>query len=113
VGHSYTLPTIKLLFATARTCAYPGCATPLVHIDEGRGVREIAVQIAHIRSAKPDGPRYDPAFPADRLNREENLLLLCTLCRRRHKVHYADLRIMPIWWREPLVVALRVAERSA
>ena len=23
--------------------------------------------------------------------------ILCTLCRRRHKVHYADLRIMPTW----------------
>jgi hypothetical protein len=23
-------------------------------------------------------------------------LSLCTLCRRRHKVQYADLRIMPI-----------------
>jgi hypothetical protein len=25
-------------------------------------------------------------------------MLLCTLCRRRHKLHYADLRIMPIWF---------------
>jgi hypothetical protein len=77
VGHSYPLPTIKLLFATARTCAYPPCATPLVFIDEDHGVREVAVQIAHIRSPKRDGPRHDPTFPADRLNREENLLLLC------------------------------------
>ena len=29
------------------------------------------------------------------------------------KVHYADLRIMPTWGREPLVVALWVGERSA
>ena len=28
--------------------------------------------------------------------RLRDLILLCTLCRRRHKVHYADLRIMPI-----------------
>jgi hypothetical protein len=27
--------------------------------------------------------------------RLENLLQLCTLCRARHKVHYADFRIMP------------------
>jgi hypothetical protein len=25
----------------------------------------------------------------------KNLVMLCTLCRRRHKVHYADRRIMP------------------
>jgi 5-methylcytosine-specific restriction endonuclease McrA len=25
-----------------------------------------------------------------------NLALLCRLCRRRHNLHYADLRIMPI-----------------
>lgn len=89
VGHSYPLPTIKLLFATARTCACPPCATPLVFIDEDHGVREVAVQIAHIRSPKRDGPRHDPTFPADRLNREENLLLLCGVhhhpCSRRHQ----------------------------
>jgi hypothetical protein len=27
--------------------------------------------------------------------RLDNLVLLCTLCRARHKVHYADSRIMP------------------
>jgi hypothetical protein len=77
VGHNYTLPTLKLLFATARTCAYPGCATALIFNDEGRGVWEIAVQIAHIRSPKRDGPRHDPDFPSERLNSPENLLLLC------------------------------------
>jgi len=30
---------------------------------------------------------------------------LCCLCRRRHKFHYADLGIMPIWDGEPLVAA--------
>jgi hypothetical protein len=32
--------------------------------------------------------------------------ILCTLCRRRHKFHYADLPIMPTWRREPLVAAV-------
>ena len=77
MGHTYTLPVIKLLFATARTCAYPGCATPLIFADDDRGVREVAVQIAHIRSPKADGPRYDPDFPSDQLNSDGNLLLLC------------------------------------
>ena len=35
------------------------------------------MQIAHIRSETPDGPRYDPDYPVDHLNSEENLLLLC------------------------------------
>jgi hypothetical protein len=73
----YPLPVIKLLFATARTCAYPGCQVPLVFEDKERGIRSVAVQIAHIRSAKTTGPRYDPDYPADKLNAEENLLLLC------------------------------------
>ena len=77
VGHNYTLPTIKLLFATARTCAYPGCQVPLVFEDADRGIRSVAVQIAHIRSPKPSGPRHDPGYPDDRLNSEDNLLLLC------------------------------------
>jgi hypothetical protein len=77
MGHSFAQPTIKLLFATARTCAYPGCTVPLVFEDPGRGVRSVSVQIAHIRSAKPTGPRHDPDYPEDKLNSDENLLLLC------------------------------------
>lgn len=74
---TFRLPTIKALFAEATRCAYPGCAERLVFEDAGRGVRTIAVQIAHIRSAKADGPRHDPDFPAHELNEEANLLLLC------------------------------------
>jgi len=33
-------------------------------------------------------------------------LILCCLCRRRHKQHYADLGIMLTWRREPLVAAV-------
>ncbi len=38
----------------------------------------------------------------------ENLALLCTLCRRRHKVHYADRRIMPTCWAGPAVFRPRI-----
>jgi hypothetical protein len=76
VGHSYSLPTIKILFGTARHCAYPGCTVPLVF--EDRGCRTVAVQIAHIRSAQPGGPRHDPGYDIAKLNTDENLLLLCT-----------------------------------
>jgi len=77
VPSPYTQQVIKLLFATARTCAYPGCQVPPVFEDKERGIRSVAVQIAHIRSAKLSGPRHDPDYPPDKLNTEENLLLLC------------------------------------
>ena len=35
------------------------------------------MQIAHIRSAKPGGPRHDPGYDGAKLNTDENLLLLC------------------------------------
>jgi len=38
-------------------------------------------------------------------NKPENLLLLCSLCRYRHKLHYADFRIMPIKHREHYLTA--------
>jgi hypothetical protein len=55
----------------------PGLHDPPGHVDADHDVREIAVQIAHIRSPKPGGPRYDSGYPAEKLNTEENLLLLC------------------------------------
>ncbi len=78
MGHSCSLPVIKL------RSLRPGPAPtrlpdPLVFGDRCRGVRSVAVQIAHIRSPKPDGPRHDPGFPTDELNREDTLLLPCRL----------------------------------
>ena len=76
MGHNIKLPILKSLFAQATHCAYPNCSDPLVFEDPQRDIRTIAVQIAHIRSERPDGPRHDPDFPHD-LNDGENLLLLC------------------------------------
>ncbi|WP_326957557.1 hypothetical protein [Amycolatopsis sp. NBC_01286] len=75
MARTYSQQTIKLLFARARQCAYPGCSTQLVL--EHRGQLTVVAEIAHIRSEKPDGPRHDPAYPAELINEEENLLLLC------------------------------------
>ena len=77
MARNCSLPTIKALFAQATHCAYPGCNEPLVFEDASRCVRSIAVQIAHIRSEKPNGPRHEPAYPKEKINSEENLLLLC------------------------------------
>ena len=37
----------------------------------------VSAQIAHIRSESPAGPRYDPTYPVELVDQEENLLLLC------------------------------------
>lgn len=77
MARSYSLPTMKALFGEATHCAYPDCPESLVFEDVTRGVRTIAVQIAHIRSEKPDGPRFDAAYDPALINTGENLLLLC------------------------------------
>jgi len=41
------------------------------------------------------------------------LRIQCTLCRRRHNVHYADLRIMPTGMRNPSSAAVIAAMGSA
>ncbi|WP_309102345.1 HNH endonuclease [Microbacterium sp.] len=77
MARSYSLPTIKMLFAEASHCAYPDCNESLVFEDPARGVRSIAVQIAHIRSEKVDGPRYDRTYDKTLINTPDNLLLMC------------------------------------
>lgn len=75
MGRSYSEKTIKLLFGSASRCAYPECLEPLVFKD--RGHLTVVAQVAHIRSEKPNGPRYDSNYDPALLNSFENLLLLC------------------------------------
>ncbi|WP_051179946.1 hypothetical protein [Nocardia concava] len=75
MARTYQEKTIKLLFGGARKCAFPGCNTALIF--EDRGAFSVIAEIAHIRSEKPNGPRFDPTFPLDAINLPENLLLLC------------------------------------
>ncbi len=56
-----------------RHCRFPGCDQPAA-----------ACQPHHIIPRAQGGPTS-----------LTNLMLLCRLCRRRHKVHYADLMVMP------------------
>ncbi len=56
-----------------RHCRFPGCDQPAA-----------ACQPHHIIPRAQGGPTS-----------LTNLMLLCELCRRRHKVHYADLMVMP------------------
>jgi hypothetical protein len=75
-------------------CYYPGCPEQVLREVEN-DIYGIA-DIAHIKAAYPNGARYDPSMTDDQRRNLNNLMLLCELCRRRHNVHYADLRIMPI-----------------
>jgi len=75
MGRNYTEKTIKLLFGTAIHCAYPGCNSRLIFKD--RELYTPTAQIAHIRSEKTNGPRYDASYPDNKINDFENLLLLC------------------------------------
>lgn len=75
MARTYSQRTIKLLFARARQCAYPGCDEQLIL--QHRGQLTVVAEIAHIPSEKPEGPRHDPAYPEELINEEQNLLLLC------------------------------------
>ncbi|ATM24584.1 hypothetical protein SMD44_p10085 (plasmid) [Streptomyces alboflavus] len=73
---NYSPRTLKLLFGSASHCAYPCCQQPLIFKD--RGLLTINVQIAHIRSESPDGPRHvDGYSDHSDVDGFENLLLLC------------------------------------
>jgi hypothetical protein len=63
VARNYTLTTIKTLFAEASACAYPGCEERLIFHDRGKAT--VVAEIAHIRSEKPNGPRYDAGYTDD------------------------------------------------
>lgn len=74
--------TIKVLWSGARgQCSFRGCPQEL--IDEatdattGEKRKNPVGEQAHIRSPKPDGPRYDPEYPPEKLDGYENLILLC------------------------------------
>lgn len=79
---SITGPTVKVLWSRALDqCAFPGCTQALTaeSVDAITGeIRTNPVgEQAHIRSYKPDGPRYDPGYPSNKLHSYENLILLC------------------------------------
>lgn len=76
--------TRKGLWARARdTCVFPSCHQSLTEDDQDASTGEAFVTVvgeeAHIRSSKSNGPRHDPTYPKDKLDRHENLILLCSV----------------------------------
>lgn len=78
----------KLLWGRSRNvCAFPQCRQALSEDESdsqsGESFRSIVGQEAHIYSASPDGPRYNPEYPAEKLETYENRILLCSVHHTR------------------------------
>ncbi|MCU1615784.1 MAG: ATP-binding protein [Frankiales bacterium] len=73
---------VRALWTRAHNqCAFPSCFQALTEdaVDATTGDVFVTVvgEQAHIRSSKPNGPRHDSAYPKDKLDAYENLILLC------------------------------------
>ena len=55
----------------------------------------------------------DAAGCADFGSAARTLACLWNLCRRRHKFHYADVGVMPIWWGYVLAAGVDGLAKSA
>lgn len=75
-----TLQTTKVLWSRAHNqCAFPGCQQSLTDDAKNAKTGEVRTnplgEQAHIRSHRPNGPRYDPDYRD--VHAYENLILLC------------------------------------
>ena len=81
--------TIKRLFAVSgNQCSYPGCEVPLV---EPSGT--LTGEIAHIKAASENGPRYDDSQSEEERHGFSNLILLCG---RHHKIIDTEVAEHPV-----------------
>lgn len=69
--------TVKHLYGSATSCAHPDCDAPLIRYSGDPNIPVLNSQIAHIRAASADGPRFDPTMTDDERRQFDNLLLLC------------------------------------
>jgi len=63
-------------------CNEPTCRRALTYFGEG-GDLALTGETCHIRSKRPDGPRYDPNYPTELLDSYDNVLLMCGV---HHKI---------------------------
>lgn len=73
-----TVATVKLLYAQALYCAFPGCRETLYREDEASGRWVLNSRVSHICARSEGGPRWDPLQPAEGNRSETNLVLMCT-----------------------------------
>ena len=79
---SISVPDRKILWAKSGAyCAFPECRTRLIEqlplSSEDAGSLVVVAEEAHIRSARPDGPRHDPSYDKNLLDSYENIIILC------------------------------------
>lgn len=68
------------------------CAVCNLELTQVERVDSIIGDEAHVRSATPYGPRHEPDYPANRLDRYENLILLCKI---HHKLVDDNAEVFP------------------
>ena len=86
---SPTQKTVKHLFAVSGNhCAFPNCDSPLV---EETGT--VTGEIAHIRAASENGPRFDPRQSDEERHSFDNLMLLCG---RHHTIIDSEIDQYPV-----------------
>jgi hypothetical protein len=67
-----SVPVIKRLFAlSGNACCYPGCQFKVIHGET------VLAHIAHIKSDRPGGPRYESSQTEEERQGFDNLMLLC------------------------------------
>ena len=62
-----------LCLASGNRCAFPDCDVALYDVENDILIGEKA----HIRSGRPDGPRFDPSFPDTSVDGIANQMFLC------------------------------------
>lgn len=87
----YTVGTERALYTfSGMACYFPDCSTPVIVFVNNEPVCN--VQIAHVRGANPNSPRYDPSMTDAERRAFTNLILLCTphhtIVDRLHSADY-------------------------
>jgi hypothetical protein len=74
----YPIPDLKLLFGLAAgRCALPDCHERVYADATEFDEIKVIGKIAHIIAHSPGGPRFDSTYPAEKLDRYDNWILLC------------------------------------
>jgi hypothetical protein len=77
---SIGVKTRKMLWGrAANRCSFPDCKIDLVMDETETDDESIIGDEAHIIAQEPDGPRGDPNFPKDQIDKYNNLILLCKI----------------------------------